>query len=94
MKVRVLTALIWLRLLVGGVLGGDTYDCVNSKGDYINYGPPKPPDHLFADRIVGAYDGRRYDRWLPMLSQQYERALIFLEASRRVYERETIVVNH
>lgn len=78
----------WKKLLaiIGGCSivisahGGDTYDCINSKGDYINYGPPKPPDHLFSDRIVGALDTRRTDRWNPMLSPDEEKALIFLQA--------------
>lgn len=75
-----LISLLCSMMISGMVSAGDTYDCINSKGDYINYGPPKPPDHLFSDRIVGAFDSRRTDRWLPMLSPSEEKALIFLQA--------------
>ncbi len=87
-------ALLFALLFSSLTYAGDTYDCINSKGDYINYGPPAPPTHLFSDRIVGAIDGRRYERWLPMLSQEDERNLIYLQVRQlRAYalERETII---
>jgi len=71
--------LLILWLLAGAARAGDTYDCINSKGDYINYGPPAPPRNV---AIVGAIDSRRYDRWQPMLSQEDERQLLFIQARR------------
>lgn len=80
---RILLAL-WL--LARAAYAGDTYDCINSKTDYINYGPPAPPRNAC---IVGAPDSRRYDRWLPMLSQEDERRLLFIQAQRL---RETFII--
>jgi len=71
--------LLFLLLVSRLTYAGDTYDCINSKGDYINYGPPAPPRNT---SIVGAIDSRRYDRWLPMLSQEDERRLLFIQAAR------------
>lgn len=71
---------------------GDTYDCINSKGDYINYGPaatatsPADPRAVIA-RIVVASDSARYEqRWQPMLDPNDLRSLIFTEAKNHPYE--------
>jgi hypothetical protein len=79
---------ITLRLILGIVLGfaighhllgGDTYDCINAKGDYINYGPAV----ITHDHIVIAQDGARYEeRWHAMLDDEDWKRLIFLGAAR------------
>jgi hypothetical protein len=67
-------------LLLLGVLaasGGDTFDCINSRGDYINYGPPAAP-RATEIVVVPASTPRWTD---PMLSPDDLRALIFLRAA-------------
>lgn len=57
------------------LFAGGTYDCINSKGDYVNYGPPVAPRNEY---IVVATDSARYEpRWQAMLDDRDLRALIF-----------------
>ena len=61
--------------------GGDTYACVNSSNDYINYGPAAPSGRT---EIVVAVDSARYEqRWQPMLDSNQLERLIFIEARNR-----------
>lgn len=68
-------------LILLGVLaayGGDTFDCINARGDYINYGPPAEARNTEIV-VVPASTPRWTD---PMLSPDDLRALIFLSAGR------------
>ena len=64
------------------VIAGDTYDCVNSKTDYINYGPPTPVDHsaVIAGTAVAPDSARSEPRWAPMLGPDDLRDLLFIQA--------------
>ena len=84
MKKLIVFVLVYLAYILFGatLFAGDTYACINSKGDYINYGPPVPPEDHSAviAGIVIAYDSARYEpRWSPMLDDRDLRRLIFLD---------------
>lgn len=72
----VLSALFLLVLAVC-CFAGDTYNCINSKGDYINYGLPKGS----GGPIIVAPDSARYEpRWQPMLGPDDLKELLFEQA--------------
>jgi len=70
--------LLLLLAATGSVLAGDTYDCINAKGDYY---APRPTQN---DQIVVAVDSARHElRYQPMLDERDLRHLIFIGAHRR-----------
>jgi hypothetical protein len=64
---------------------GDTYDCINAKGDY--YAPaPHPANEPHSNVITIAVDGARTEpRWHAMLSPDDQRDLAFINAGARAY---------
>jgi hypothetical protein len=77
-----LTLLFWLAVYITGCAmarGGDTYDCINAPGDYINYGPPAIIEHNYS--YVVATDSARYEpRWQMMLDPNDLRNLEYIYA--------------
>ena len=62
------------------VHAGDTYDCINAKGDY--YAPA--PRVVDSNAIIVAVDSARYEpRWHAMLDERDLRALTFIQARRQ-----------
>jgi len=76
--------LLLLILPFAVALAGDTYDCINAKGDYYAPSPSEP-----AVSVV-AYNSAAYEpRYAPMLDERDYRRLIFIRArhERSIYFR-------
>jgi hypothetical protein len=70
-------------LIVGYCRAGDTYDCINAKGDYINYGPAAPvadPRAVIAQIVVAPNSAATSPRWQPMLDPNDYRNLEYIRA--------------
>ena len=77
--------LLLLLLTAASAFAGDTYDCINAKGDYINYGPPVPREINTLSII--AHDSTQYEpRWRLMLDPNDLRHLIFEQARHQPRE--------
>jgi len=59
------------------VRAGDTYDCVNAKGDYYASRPSEP-----AASVVAYNSAAHEPRYAPMLDERDYRRLIFIRARR------------
>lgn len=77
MSKRMMDLAVFL-FLAATATAGDTYDCINSKTDYVNYAKCVTPESRLI--IVAPDSAATEPRWRPMLDPEDLKYLIFTQA--------------